>query len=243
MYSSISFEKVTFRRPGKSNNFSSGFVQAIVFEVEDRELIGGSAYGGQRAICCTADLAKLGVLSVSFIQNEDVATLPLRSVEISRTGMYNLYFMICDPALRDVVVEGKTIWKNPGGYLPGRMAPLMNFYAFMSIAYVILGIFWFSQYARFWKEMAFWYFDYAEFNETGIRPRTFFLTSEVLELVENVGAVSDFSGKAILFLVLPVALVDAFFILWVFKSLSATLNKLQVPLPSMLIDICIFIFD
>ncbi|CAN1827965.1 Transmembrane protein 87B [Linum perenne] len=208
MYSSISFEKVTFRRPGKSNNFSSGFVQAIVFEVEDRELIGGSAYGGQRAICCTADLAKLGVcsqgeiihrpsttnpgwphvLSVSFIQNEDVATLPLRSVEISRTGMYNLYFMICDPALRDVVVEGKTIWKNPGGYLPGRMAPLMNFYAFMSIAYVILGIFWFSQYARFWKEvfplqncitvvitlgmfeMAFWYFDYAEFNETGIRP-------------------------------------------------------------------------
>ncbi|CAN1827972.1 Transmembrane protein 87A, partial [Linum perenne] len=309
----IRFEKVTFRRPGKSNNFSSGFVQAIVFEVEDRELIGGSAYGGQRAICCTADLAKLGVcsqgeiihrpsttnpgwphvLSVSFIQNEDVATLPLRSVEISRTGMYNLYFMICDPALRDVVVEGKTIWKNPGGYLPGRMAPLMNFYAFMSIAYVILGIFWFSQYARFWKEvfplqncitvvitlgmfeMAFWYFDYAEFNETGIRPTgttvwavtfgtvkrtvarliilivsmgygvvrptlggltskvlmlggTFFLTSEVLELVENVGAVSDFSGKAILFLVLPVALVDAFFILWVFKSLSATLNKLQI---------------
>ncbi|CAN1827969.1 Transmembrane protein 87A [Linum perenne] len=325
MYSSISFEKVTFRRPGKSNNFSSGFVQAIVFEVEDRELIGGSAYGGQRAICCTADLAKLGVcsqgeiihrpsttnpgwphvLSVSFIQNEDVATLPLRSVEISRTGMYNLYFMICDPALRDVVVEGKTIWKNPGGYLPGRMAPLMNFYAFMSIAYVILGIFWFSQYARFWKEvfplqncitvvitlgmfeMAFWYFDYAEFNETGIRPTgttvwavtfgtvkrtvarliilivsmgygvvrptlggltskvlmlggTFFLTSEVLELVENVGAVSDFSGKAILFLVLPVALVDAFFILWVFKSLSATLNKLQVPLPSMLIGLQLY---
>ncbi|CAN1827973.1 Transmembrane protein 87A [Linum perenne] len=322
MYSSISFEKVTFRRPGKSNNFSSGFVQAIVFEVEDRELIGGSAYGGQRAICCTADLAKLGVcsqgeiihrpsttnpgwphvLSVSFIQNEDVATLPLRSVEISRTGMYNLYFMICDPALRDVVVEGKTIWKNPGGYLPGRMAPLMNFYAFMSIAYVILGIFWFSQYARFWKEvfplqncitvvitlgmfeMAFWYFDYAEFNETGIRPTgttvwavtfgtvkrtvarliilivsmgygvvrptlggltskvlmlggTFFLTSEVLELVENVGAVSDFSGKAILFLVLPVALVDAFFILWVFKSLSATLNKLQARRMMVKLDI------
>jgi hypothetical protein len=37
--------------------------QAIVFEVEDRESIGGSAYGGQRAVCCTADLAKLGVCS------------------------------------------------------------------------------------------------------------------------------------------------------------------------------------
>ncbi|CAN0877723.1 Transmembrane protein 87A [Linum grandiflorum] len=318
----IRFEKVTFRRPGKLNNYSSGLVQAIVFEVEDRELIGGSAYGGQRAICCTADLAKLGacsqgeiihrpsttnpgwphVLGVSFNQDDDVATLPLRSIEISRTGMYNLYFMVCDPALRDILVEGKTIWKNPGGYLPGRMAPLMNFYAFMSIAFVVLGFFWFSQYARFWKEvfplqncitvvitlgmfeMAFWYFDYAEFNETGIRPTgttiwavtfgtvkrtvarliilivsmgygvvrptlggltskvlmlggTFFVTSEVLELVENVGAVSDFSGKAILFLVLPVALLDAFFILWVFKSLSATLNKLQARRMMVKLDI------
>ncbi|CAL5324713.1 unnamed protein product [Camellia sinensis] len=44
---------------------------------------------------------------------------------------------------------------------------------------------------------------------------------------DNVGAISDLSGKARLFLVLPVALLDAFFILWIFTSLSATLNKLQ----------------
>jgi hypothetical protein len=202
--------------------------------------------------------------------------------------------MHCDPNLKEVVVEGNTIWKNPSGYLPGRMAPLMKFYGFMSLAFVILGLFWFSQYARFWKEvfplqncitlvitlgmfeMAFWYFDYAEFNETGIRPTgitvwavtfgtikrsvarlvilmvsmgygvvrptlggltskvllvgvTFFVASEVLELVENVGAVSDLSGKAKLFLVLPVAFLDAFIIIWIFKSLSATLSKLQVP--------------
>ena len=211
--------------------------------------------------------------------------------------MYNLYFIHCDPSLNDVLVEGKTIWKNPTGYLPGRMAPLMNFYGYMSLAYVILGIYWFSQYARFWKEviplqncitlvitlgmfeMALWYFDYAEFNETGVRPTgitvwavtfgtikrtvsrliilmvsmgygvvrptlggitskvislgaTFFLASEVLELVENVGAISDLSGKTRLLLVLPVALLDAFFILWIFNSLSATLNKLQVLLTS-----------
>ncbi|CAL1399617.1 unnamed protein product [Linum trigynum] len=319
----IRLEKVTFRRPEDLHNFTSGLVQAIIFEVEDRELIGGSAYGGQRAICCTPDLAKLDactqgeiihrpsttnpgfpyVLTTSFSLDKDVAILPSRSIEITKTGMYNLYFMICDPNLKDVVVEeGKTIWKNPTGYLPGRMAPLMNFYAFMSIAFVILGIFWFSQYARFWKEvfplqncitlvitlgmfeMALWYFDYAEFNETGVRPTgttvwavtfgtvkrtvarlvilivsmgygvvrptlggltskvlmlggTFFLTSEVLELVENVGAVSDISGKAILFLVLPVALLDAFFILWVFKSLSATLNKLQARRMMVKLDI------
>jgi hypothetical protein len=309
-----SFEKITFRRTREFSNFSSGLVQAIVFEVEDRELVGGSAYGGQRAVCCTADLAKLGVclegeiihrpstkdpswpqvFGVSFNVDELVATFPSKSIQISSTGMYNLYFMHCDPNLKEVVVEGKTIWKNPSGYLPGRMAPLMRFYGFMSLAFVILGLFWFSQYARFWREvfplqncitlvitlgmfeMAFWYFDYAEFNETGIRPTgitlwavtfgtikltvarlvilmvsmgygvvrptlggltskvilvgvTFFVASEVLELVENVGAVSDLSGKAKLFLVLPVAFLDAFIIIWIFKSLSATLSKLQVP--------------
>ncbi|XP_062156743.1 uncharacterized protein LOC133864425 [Alnus glutinosa] len=318
----IRFEKVTFQRDKDLANFSSGLVHAIVFEVEDRQMIGGSAYGGQRAVCCTADLAKLGVCSegeiihrsstenlgwpkvfgVSFDVDELTATLPSKSIQITKTGMYNLYFIHCNPKLKDLVVEGKTIWKNPTGYLPGRMAPLMNFYGFMSFAFVILGIFWFSQYARFWREvltlqncitlvitlgmfeMALWYFEYAEFNETGIRPTgitmwavtfgtvkrtvarliilmvsmgygvvrptlggltskvimlgvTFFVASEVLELAENVGAISDISGKARLFLTLPVAVLDAFFILWIFTSLSATLNKLQARRMMVKLDI------
>lgn len=312
MVSGFRFEKITLRRPKLSSNFSSR-VHAILFEVDDRETIGGSAYGGQRAVCCTPDLAKLGVCKqgdiiyrqstknpdwpqvygVSFQVDELEATFSSRSIRITKTGMYNLYFIHCDPNLKDVVVEGKTIWKDPTGYLPGRMAPFMKFYGYMSLAFVVLGIYWFSQYSRFWKEviplqngitlvitlgmfeMAFWYFDYAEFNKTGVRPvgitvwavtfgiikrtvsrliilmvsmgygvvrptlggitskvimlgGTFFLASEVLELVENVGTISDLSGKARLFMVLPVALLDAFFILWTFNSLSATLNKLQV---------------
>lgn len=308
-----SFEKIIFRRPKEFSNFSTGLVQAIVFEVDDRETVGGSAYGGQRAVCCTPDLAKLGVCTqgeiihrpstknagwpkvfgVAFTENELVAALQPKSIQITKTGMYNLYFIHCDPNLKQLIVEGKTIWKNPTGYLPGRMAPLMNFYGFMSFAFVILGFFWFGQYARFWREvlplqncmtlvitlgmfeMTLWYFEYAQFNKGGVRPTgitiwavtfgtvkrtvarliilmvsmgygvvrptlggltskvmmlggTFFLASEVLELVENVGAVNDLSGKARLFLVLPVAILDAFFILWIFTSLSSTLNKLQV---------------
>ncbi|PKA47058.1 hypothetical protein AXF42_Ash011732 [Apostasia shenzhenica] len=312
----IRFEKIIFRRPegaaASSKDKDSFKVQAIIFEVEDRNAIGGSAYGGQKALCCTPDLAKLGVcsegmliyrpltknpdwpqiFSASFIGKDLVATLPSQSISISKSGMYNLYFIYCDPALDGVVIEGKTVWKNPSGYLPGRMAPLMKFYGLMSLAFVILGIFWFSQYARFWREvlplqncitvvialgmfeMALWYFEYAEFNKTGVRPigitfwavtfgnikrtvarlvillvsmgygvvrptlggltskvlmlaATFFLASEVLELVENVGAVSDLSGNARLFLVIPVAMLDAFFILWIFTSLSKTLDKLQ----------------
>ncbi|XP_071901306.1 uncharacterized protein [Coffea arabica] len=306
------FEKIVFRRPKEFSNFSSWPIHAVIFEVDDRETIGGSAYGGQRAVCCTADLAKLGVcqqgdviyrpstinpgwpqvFDVRFQADELDAALQPSSIQITKTGMYNLYFIHCDLNLKEVTVEGKTIWKNPSGYLPGRMAPLMNFYGFLSLAFVVLGLFWFSQYARFWREvltlqncitlvitlgmfeMALWYFDYAKFNEAGIRPigitvwavtfgavkrtvsrliilmvsmgygvvrptlggltskvlmlgGTFFIASEVLELVENVGAISDLSGKARLFFVLPVAVLDAFFILWIFTSLSATLNKLQ----------------
>lgn len=315
MFLESSFEKITFRRTKEAAESKEGsnLVQAIIFEVEDRELIGGSAYGGQRAVCCTPDLAKLGactqgeviyrqsasdpkwpqVFGASFRGDDLAATLESRFISISKTGMYNLYFIFCDLNLKGLVVEGKTIWKNPTGYLPGRMAPLMNFYAFMSIAFVVLAVFWFSQYARFWREvlqlqnfitfvialgmfeMTLWYFEYAEFNSTGVRPigitiwavtsgtvkrtvsrviilvvsmgygvvrptlggltskvvmlgSTFFLASEVLELVENVGTIDDISGKARLFLVLPVAILDTFFILWIFNSLSMTLNKLQV---------------
>ncbi|KAL7140413.1 hypothetical protein ABFS83_09G119400 [Erythranthe nasuta] len=319
----IRFEKVVFRRPSELSNFSSGSVHAIVFEVDDRETIGGSAYGGQRAVCCSADLAKLGVckqgeiihrpstnnpgwpqvFGASFDADKTETTLLPRSIQITKTGMYNLYFIHCDPHLKDaVVVNGKTVWKNPTGYLPGRMAPLMKFYLFMSLAFVVLGFFWFSQYARFWREvlplqnsitlvitlgmfeMAFWYYDYAEFNETGVRPTgitvwavtfgsvkrtvsrliilivsmgygvvrptlggltskvlllggTFFVATEVLELIENVGAVSDRSGKARLFFVLPVAILDAFFIIWIFTSLSSTLNKLQARRMTAKLDI------
>lgn len=169
----IRFEKIIFRRPVKLSNFSSGSVYAILFEVEDRETIGGSAYGGQRAVCCTADLAKLGVckqgqiihrpstlnpgwpqlFGASFDMDSMVTFLQSRSIQITKSGMYNLYFIHCDPKLKEVFVDGKTVWKNPIGYLPGRMAPLMNFYGYMSLAFVLLGIFWFSQYARFWREV------------------------------------------------------------------------------------------
>ena len=56
----------------------------------------------------------------------------------------------------------------------------------------------------------------------------YFLASEILDVFEHVGTISDLSGKARLFLVLPVALLDAVFILWIFTSLAKTLEKLQV---------------
>lgn len=313
----IGFDHVTFRRTEESAarhteyESSNGLVQAILFEASDRDKIGGSAYGGRIAICCTPDLAKVEgckqgevILRPSELPNWPLqipvyfkgasieTTMSAENVNISKTGMYNLYFIFCDPQLKGLVIDGATRWKNPSGYLPGRMAPLMTFYGLMSLAYLVLGVAWISQYIRYWKdilalqnyltaiialgmfEVTLWYFEYANFNVIGRRPigitfwavtfgtvkktfsrllilvvsmgygvvrptlggltskvtllgATYFLASEALDVFEHVGTIDDLSGKARLFLVLPVAILDAFIILWIFTSLSKTLEKLQ----------------
>lgn len=320
----IRFENITFRRTKAAAKARGSLpVHIIIFEAADRNDIGGSAYGGQRAICCTPDLAKMGVCKQGEIIRRPSATdinwpvildvhfkgkyitttgLDSKKVSITKTGMYNLFFVACHPKLKDVVMSGKTIWKNPDGYLPGRMAPLKKFYVFMALAYVCLSIIWFFQYVRFWDdilqlqhcitavialglfEMILWYFEYVNFNNTGMRPIvlttwvvtvgairktisrllilcvsmgygvvrptlggltskvlllgiTYFLASELLNITEYVGTINDVSGRARLLLVLPDAFLDAFLILWIFTSLSRTLEQLQAKRSSVKLDI------
>ncbi|KDP21640.1 hypothetical protein JCGZ_03311 [Jatropha curcas] len=314
----IRFESITFRRTKESAEKKNemqqktGLVEALIVEVKDREKIGGS-YLNSSAICCTPDLAEFGSCKVGevIIQQEpnntdgprrlqtffegknEEAKMFLQTIEINITGMYYLYFMFCDPELTGTTVSGRTVWRNPYGYLPGKMAPMMTFFGFMSLAYLALGLVWFLWFAKYWKdifqlhyyitiviglgmcEMAFWYFEYANFNSNGSRPTgitlcavtfgavkktvsrllllavsmgygvvrptlggvtskmlllggTYFMASEALGLVENLGNINDFFGKARLVLVLPVTLLDAFFIVWIFSSLSQTLEKLQI---------------
>ena len=63
---------------------------------------------------------------------------------------------------------------------------------------------------------------------------TYFLASELLNITEYVGTINDVSGRARL-LVLPDAFLNAFLILWIFTSLSRTLEQLQVSFPQILI--------
>lgn len=314
----VRFESITFRRTKESASKhhamqkNTGLVEAIIVEIQDRDKIGGS-YFNSEDICCTPALSKEKYCQTGEViihQNPDSpewphriqtffdgateeANMPTTTVFVEKTGMYYLYFMFCDPQLIGTVINGRTVWRNPEGYLPGKMAPLMTFYGFMSFAYLVLGLAWFLHFVRFWKdilqlhyhitavialgmcEMAFWYFEYANFNSSGTRPMgitlcavtftdvkktlsrllllvvsmgygvvrptlggisskvtllgvVYFIASEALELVEHLGNVNDFSGKARLILVLPVALLDATFIIWIFSSLSKTLEKLQM---------------
>ncbi|KAL0737363.1 hypothetical protein Bca4012_013573 [Brassica carinata] len=319
----IRFENITLWRTNDlQRKGRNGLVQAVIFEASDRNNIGGSAYGGQRSICCTPDLAKLQgckqgeiiripsahdpnwpiLLRARFKGKSLSAKMEDTEILIRKTGMYNLLFISCDSKLKGLKMTGKTVWKNPEGYLPGRMAPLMRFYVYMSFAYLILSAVWFFQYLRFRKdilqlqhcitvvivlgllEMVFWYLDYANFNNTGKRPLalttwvvtigafrktvsrililcvsmgfgvvkstlggltskvllvgvTYFVASEMLDIAENVGIIDDVSGRAKLFLVLPDAFLDAFLILWIFTSLSRTLEQLQMKRTSVKLDI------
>ncbi|KAF4384252.1 hypothetical protein F8388_010532 [Cannabis sativa] len=324
----IRFENIKFWRSKASADqksdmeHSTGLVQIIIFEAADRNNIGGSAYGGQRAICCTPDLAKIEgckqgevirvpsatdinwpiILNAQFSGNSIVASMENNEVSITKTGMYNLFFVACDPKLKGLTMNGKTSWKNPDGFLPGRMAPFKKFYVYMSLAYFLLSLIWLSQYVRFWNdvlqlqhcitavialgffEMILWHLEYVHFNNTGMRPVvlttwvvtigavrktisrllilsvsmgygvvrptlggltskvlvlgvTYFFATELLNISEYVGTINDISGRAKHFLVLPNAFLDAFLILWIFTSLSKTLEQLQAKRSSVKLDI------
>lgn len=314
------FDDVTFVRTKESASkqnpmhSTTGLVEAIILEVKDRDRIGG-AFLKTDAICCTPELADNGSCSLGeviikridsndlewprqiktfFKGNKTQVVMSPETVVINKTGMYYLYFMICDPDLLDGTrIRGRTVWKNPDGYLPGKLAPLMKVFGFMSLAYLLLGLVWFLRFVQFWKdiiqlhyhitlvialgmcEMAVRYFEYVNFDSTGMRPMVvtlwavtfssikktlsrllllvvsmgygvvkptlggitskvlllgviYFVATEALELVEHLGNINDFSGKTMIFLVIPVALLDACFILWIFSSLARTLEKLQV---------------
>lgn len=314
----IRFESVTFKRRKEAAEKqhemqqNTGMVEAVVVEVKDRGRIGG-AYLKSDKLCCTPDLAKeehckVGEVLIDknpdnpewpwrtkifFDAKDEETTMQMTTVSIHQTGMYYLYFVICDPQLEGTLINGKTVWRNQEGYLPGKMAPLMTFYGLMSLAYLALGLIWLLQCVRFWKdiiqlhyhitavialgmlEMALWYFDYANLNSTGTRPMgvttwavtfsavkktlsrllllvvsmgygvvkptlgaltskvllfgaVYFAASEVLELYEHLGNINDFAGKTKLMLVLPVVFLDTTCILWIFSSLSSTLEKLQI---------------
>lgn len=93
------------------------------------------------------------VFGVPFLEDDLVATMQAKSTPITKTGIYSFYFIPSHPNLKHLVIEGKTIWKSPTGLLPGIMALQMNFHGFMSAAFIVLRVFWFSQCARFWREV------------------------------------------------------------------------------------------
>ncbi|XVF66990.1 hypothetical protein PTKIN_Ptkin10aG0084200 [Pterospermum kingtungense] len=111
------------------------------------------------------------------------------------------------------------------------MAPFMKFYGYMIVAYLLLSVIWFSRYMRFRKDILLLQRCISAFIAR--------LASQLLDVTEYVETVSDISERARLFLVLPYAFLDAFLILWIFTSLSKTLEQLQAKRIYVKLDLCI----
>ncbi|CAI5975723.1 unnamed protein product [Closterium sp. NIES-65] len=268
------------------------------------------------------------VVEINFMGNDSAVEAAASEMHITRTGMYYLWFVICDKNLAEVSVTGGTVWKNPSGYLPGMMTPYLNFFGAMSIvsaaypllvlpsitsraaeitpllaAYLLLGLLWLVQYARFWRDVlqlqhcitAVLFLAMVEmaacvgavrkavsrvlilvvamgFGVVRPHPRgalgqgalargggwdgvavlnlvvamgfgvvrrtlgwggsqarwwhweaAYLVAAEGLDVMQNVGAIDDLSSGERVILVLPVAVLDAAFILWIFTALSKTL--------------------
>lgn len=71
------------------------------------------------------------VLDIYFENNDTVAFSWEEAITIEETGMYYLWFVICDDELSAATVRGQTTWKNPTGvryfpFLPPSQALLLT---------------------------------------------------------------------------------------------------------------------
>ena len=69
------------------------------------------------------------VLDIYFENNDTVAFSWEEAITIEDTGMYYLWFVICDDELSAATVRGQTTWKNPTGDLVLHRQPLQALYA------------------------------------------------------------------------------------------------------------------
>jgi hypothetical protein len=58
------------------------------------------------------------VLDIYFENNDTIAFSWEEAIVIEKTGMYYLWFVICDEELFGTTVQGQTTWKNPMGATP-----------------------------------------------------------------------------------------------------------------------------
>jgi hypothetical protein len=102
-------------------------------------------------------------------------------------GQHLLIVSNCDPALKGMAMKGAGVWMNPYGYLPGELYGYLPFYFAMSIIFFLFAVVWLAlnvyhraevhtvqNYISFvivmsLLEMCVWYFDYLNFNRTGVR--------------------------------------------------------------------------
>lgn len=72
---------------------------------------------------------------------------------VEATGYYNLFVSSCDMQSGEVLVNGRTEWMNPFGYLPGTVWGKLPFFGSLAIIYLALGLVWVVLMCMHWKEL------------------------------------------------------------------------------------------
>ncbi len=241
-FSNIKFvrdKQVAEKYKGKQHKGKkTGLVQILLFEVTNQYDIGHvEPKSKTHTLCCTKELAEeIGctkdalilqtdnenatwpmLFDIHFESNHEVAHMEDMLIDIEETGLYNLWFLSCDAQFRDtgakLWVSGKSIWKNPTGFLPGLMMPYIPLYGVLSLSYLVLGVAWIAVLLRNYKEVillqiyicvvlllsmietSLWYFDYVNFNNTGSRP------ADITSFAVIFGATRKVFSKVVLLLV------------------------------------------
>jgi len=193
---------VSFNR--ETNSSSTGNIQFLLFRSQYKHLL-GIVVDKKQHICCTEDLlilkkcSKVGTVilnetyvgkdywqtEIMFDAHEESKTFQTKQ-DIITSGIYYLYFINCRASdTGDVKLNGKVVFMNPFGYLPGELYYYLPFYLSLSLVYLLIGIIWFILSAKYWKqllklqnwiaavialgmlEMATLYFDNLGYNNSG----------------------------------------------------------------------------
>eukprot|EP01124_Arcella_intermedia_P026018 TRINITY_DN4796_c0_g4_i1.p1 TRINITY_DN4796_c0_g4~~TRINITY_DN4796_c0_g4_i1.p1 ORF type:complete len:536 (-),score=132.81 TRINITY_DN4796_c0_g4_i1:524-2131(-) len=137
----------------------TGSLQILVYEANYSNSVGHLESRAKNSVeyCCTQKLFEVDecdgvglgeaihrpdhknvhLFSVDFDGNISVIT---QKINISASGVYLMQISNClENGLGDVWMEGKAVWRNPYGYLPGDVAMLVPFSGIVALAH--LGVF------------------------------------------------------------------------------------------------------
>jgi len=129
------------------------------------------------------------------IGSEQATVSISKSFPITKSALYSVVIGNCKA---DTTYTGRVEFKNPYGYLPGDVYMYLPFYEYLCITLLILGAFWFVFNALYWTELvtlqfcvtgvvfmlmvetATWYFDFTNWNNTGVRNLSAFMFGTTL---------------------------------------------------------------
>lgn len=141
--------------------------------------------------------------TVDLAHNDEGVGRIDRTFPITSTGLKYLLISSCNELTGSVVINGKTEWKNPFGYLPGELHGFLPFTLGLAVAYVGIGFAWAMLSLWHWRElmilqtyvtvvlglsmmeMTFRYYDYSQFNAHGSRSTELMLWASMLHTMKQ----------------------------------------------------------